>query len=834
MQQAPRILPYSTITPGYTLLFDLIVFPLSLEAGRETYENPGLYVATPPRKTARMRAQDILILYWKPTITGTVVPPLTPAQQQEILRKLAETYYVTAGSVTSGMSAAVDRLNEFLLARNLRTSQGGQVTAVLTLGVLRRDTLVIAHAGAAHTFHLTKSAGQHFHDQQASRGLGLARQAQARFHQTTLEAGDFLLLCADPSPALTRSLTSGPQGSLEHIRRRMLSEAGSGLQAVVIRLQPGSGKVSYWKPSVQDTSSPERRSPAETQPPQTAKVDGPAAIQPGIPAPESAQDLSFSVPEEATAVDSAAVAFPANLDTPAQQQAEPRPALDAPEAVVLAGPVQPLHPRSSLRPQTGETTGQTAAQRRIARQSQTAGVSAPAAQPLEEAVPAGPPFGETLRRRLAALWRGGRAARARVGGAVSRVTGSVLPRPVEPVSRGWWLAIPILVPLIVVAIASAVYFQTGRNEQYQVLFLQTQQAVQQASQLTDNAQQREAWNRVLEMVAATERYGKTDETAAIRDQAQATLDELEGLTRLEFQPAVSSELGPNVVVSRIVAKLNQAYMLDATEGRILSMARVTSGGYELNAFFTCGPGQAGGAIIGPLIDLAELPVNNALNAEIMGIDAGGNLVYCGSGKTTFDSRPLTLPDTGWGQITGITTYGEMLYVLDNTANMVYWYAGDKGIYADAPRLYFDLDIPNLTDVIDLAVDQEFLYLLHATGEMTVCTASGTSYANTRCNDPMPYGDLRAGYEPSPLSFAGARFTQLQTTLPPDPSLFILDTANQSVYHLSLRRLNLQRQYLSQTSANFPFPNRAPSAFAVTPNRRLLVAFDNQLFFAPLP
>jgi hypothetical protein len=211
----------------------------------------------------------------------------------------------------------------------------------------------------------------------------------------------------------------------------------------------------------------------------------------------------------------------------------------------------------------------------------------------------------------------------------------------------------------------------------------------------------------------------------------------------------------------------------------------------------------------------------------MGVDVRGNQVYCAPNKSGYDSRSLAPPEMGWGGIKGITLYNNNLFVLDPATNAVYRYFGENGVFAHQPHLYFGEEVPFMTDVIDLAVDQDLLYLLHEDGRMTVCEAA-------RCNDPLPYGDPRPGFEHSPLRFEGATFTQLQTTQPPDPSLFVLDVANKSVYHLSLRRLNLQRQYRPVIESDFPLPNRQPTAFVVTPNRRVLLAFENQVYFAAIP
>jgi len=444
-----------------------------------------------------------------------------------------------------------------------------------------------------------------------------------------------------------------------------------------------------------------------------------------------------------------------------------------------------------------------------------------------------PDYGGELRARLAGAWKTGSQVRAKVG----EFTGRMFPRRAEPLvslSPSALLLIAILVPVMVVTVATTVYFRAGRTEQFAILLDQAETYAQQAADQTDPQLQKQAWMSVNSLLEEAEKYGKSEESRSLRREALAALDGLQGVSRLDFQPALTNTLGSDVNITRMIATLNQVYLLDSNQGRILSLTRNTSGGYEINQAFSCSPEKVSTAIVGPLIDLAELPINNENRADIMGIDDTGNLVYCSSGTGDTISMSLALPDAGWGSLTGITTYGDTLYVLDPKMNAVYVYYGEKGVYAGKPHLYFGSDIPVMTDVIDLAVDQEFLYLLHADGRMTLCSSGGVSYGNTRCTDPAPYGDPRAGMEPAPLAFPGAQFSQIQTTQPPDPSLFALDGVNQALYHLSQRRMNLQRLYMNNSESDFPFPDKEATAFAVTPNRRILLAFGNQIFLASLP
>lgn len=861
----------------HTTLFDLTLFPLSLDAGQEQHDLPGLLIAPAPRKTARMRSQDILILMMRLTTPAGVAVALTAAQQQEILNRLAETYFRTPGSVTSGLREVVASLNDFLLSRNLRAGQASQRIGILNLAVVHGDVLILAHGGPSHSFLIDKNGTRHFDDGQSLRGLGLSRQAGLRFHQAELAPNDVLILCADPPPAWARTLGSAQNLSLDHLRRRLLGEAGVQLQSAVIRFTSGKGQLNYWLPEVAArpsviTSLEDQTNSAQKEQDLPVKAGEQPSSMPAQAAEDPGQsgDEANSGSEEPTEGQAEVPgAVPAEVeqdDSPADtDQVHYLGGDDAVDVLLPAEesalpPRSPVHESGAAPDEEVASEPETQATARSARihlsravepgQPASAGVSlaerhalaraSQAAQPPEGSPPdlsLEPAPSERLRRTLAPAWQKGSAAKARISGAIRGLFARLFPKRSEPlinISPSAMLMVAIIVPFIIGTIGTVVYFRLGRAERFEALFTYIQQYAAQASLLAEPDLQRESWKRVLGMVDEAEKYGVTAESEALRHQAQTILDDLEGYVRLDFRPVAGSGFGQDAKITRIVAKLNQVYLLDSSQGRILSMTRTTTGGYEVNSFFNCGPGRAGSALIGPLVDLVELPVNNELNAEILGIDAGGNLVYCASNKTGYDSRPLVNPDAGWGEIVGIAAYNDILFVLDPKANAVYWYSGQLGIYANAPHLYFDEDVPFMADVIDLAIDQEFLYLLHEDGRMTVCTNGGVFFGTTRCTDPAPYGDGREGYDPAPLIFPGAQFTQIQTTQPPDPSLFALDVQNTSIFHLSQRRMNLQRQYVPLLNSDFQVPRRAPTAFAVTPNRRVLVAFDNEVFFSSLP
>jgi hypothetical protein len=142
----------------------------------------------------------------------------------------------------------------------------------------------------------------------------------------------------------------------------------------------------------------------------------------------------------------------------------------------------------------------------------------------------------------------------------------------------------------------------------------------------------------------------------------------------------------------------------------------------------------------------------------------------------------------------------------------------------------------MKDVIDLAVDKSDLYLLHEDGHVTLCTYSDLGVSPTRCTDPIPYVDSRPGRENQPFVLT-APFTIIQSTQPPDPSLYFLEPNSQSIYQFSFRLMTYHRQYqpLAPYKAGTP-PSPIPAtAFNISSdNRTAFLAFGNDILYASMP
>jgi hypothetical protein len=147
-------------------------------------------------------------------------------------------------------------------------------------------------------------------------------------------------------------------------------------------------------------------------------------------------------------------------------------------------------------------------------------------------------------------------------------------------------------------------------------------------------------------------------------------------------------------------------------------------------------------------------------------------------------------------------------------------------------LFFNDEVPLLNDVIDIVANNEDLYLLHDNGTMTTCIFRSFSFAQTRCTDPALYNDQRLGHTLSAPRVPDTEFLQMQTTTPPDPSLYILDAAGPSIYHFSLR-LNMQNQFSPDPDIEYSQPGKRPSAFAISSNRTVYLAIGNQVYHTSL-
>ncbi len=784
-------------------MFDLYVFPIYLSGGKELADLPGLVVSAAPRRVLRNRAGDQL--------TALLTLPskniLTEESQQEMLMHLSATYFNTPGSVTSGLRAAAEQINTFILGSNQFDSPSGRPNVgVLNLAVFHGDMLYLLHTGPTHTLVVNTDGVTDFVDLEGGgRGLGVNSTITPRYFTTKLRNGDMVLLCPSPPPTWTAALLGGSSKlNLDQFRRRLLAQSPFNMTAAVAQVQSGRGDVHRLRPRI-----PQEPAPAD-----------PYAPEPEIPAPVAAAIIDLKIPDEAQEAPSvqpdvddatypdAPMAEPiwpveVQINT---EQIEPGPVI--PEE---PGPDFSIPPEPSIKPE--EATGFR---------------TIPANElPGPQAAAPDTPLLDRLTDFLERIVNLGQSVKPKVQPPKVKIK----PVPTDPsgsIAASTLLFIALAVPAIVVFISTTVYTRSGKGEQRTNYLVQAQAYALQAAGQIDPEAQRSGWTQSLYYVKKAEEYGRTEDTRMLRQQAQTALDSLENIIRLPVQEAVPDAIPSSVNIVQLAATTTDVFALDSHQGRVLRFA-LTGNGYELDPNFNCGPGPSGGKIIGALMDIVPLPINNQYKASVMGMDAAGNLLYCIPGATPLSST-LAPPSTHWGKIIAFTVEGSALLILDPVSNAVWRVVGDGIGFPNQPHLFFDRDIPALADVIDLAMYQDDLLLLRKDGHITRCTFNDFSSSPTRCQDPAGFGDKTGN--PIPF-FADVQFTQLATVPPPDPSIYVMDVSGPTIYHFSLR-LNLQRRLRFQTLDEYSLPDTSVTAFTVASNRVAWMALGNRVFYTPLP
>lgn len=768
----------------------------------------------PPRKAARGRDQDRLIVYLR--LEGTAV--LSTGEYVQSASRAAVAFYKTPGTVTAALRSAAVSIHEPLRERNLLSpTRGRYVVGLVAMAAIRESILTLLLSGPMQAFLFSAEGSRHITDTLAGKGLGLSESPPYYFSQITLEPNDRLLLCGRTPSSWESALQDASPASLEATRRRLMAVTSEDLNAVLLQATEGDGVLTILRMPADDRvpSSPLEWSGAL---PMEAERDGPvgegADIQPAASSFGSRQSGAISAGPDATAE--------AEPDRPQVHLPQPSAYGIPPERHEYDPLVEQFLPTASAPgslPQAW-TTGSGEVAKQVSSTHGTLGQRLPDLQ-SEGALRAA--------KMAAACIQAFRQVTERISQGV-RV---FLPRLLPGADQNPWsfsspamVFIAVLVPLVVVTVASAVYFRYGRSVQYEQYLVQAQDAQAQALSLTDAAAQREAWQRELFYLDRAEGYNETSETRALRAQAQQSLDGLQGIVRLKFQPVLSN--GAGVQIGRLAAGENDLYLLDAERGAILHVP-LSSNGFQLDTAFGCAPGSYGGYSVGPLVDIVALPTVNTINATVLGVDAAGNLLYCAPGQVA-QAIPLPPPDTNWGRVKAFTLDGGNLYVLDSQSHAVWVYAGKDGAYVDRPYFFFGGQIPELDDAIDLAVNADDLYILHSDGHISTCSYSRIEAVPTRCVDPASLSNPFPAYRQIDL-FSQAHFTQMMFTPAPQSALLLLDSDGQGVFRFEPRSLELGSQLRPLAGRANPLPAGSVDAMTIGPNHVLYLALQDRIYFA---
>lgn len=794
--------------------FDLNLFALDDQIPQS------LYAAGAPRRTARGREEDqVFVLF-----TQQGDQPLVGKDLSAWQAKAVEVFYKTPGSVTSGMRAMIEWLNQNLLAENSKLPETAlKRTLEVELGVVHRGILFIGQAGRSRTVVVSADEQADFMDRDANQlGLGLQPTPRIAFFQRALKAGDVAVVANDLPDELVPELVSP---AIYPIRNVFKDKVAIESPVSLIQFVPGEGRVLKGQLPEEEieaeTAGFEAASEIEEAAPESEPVIeiGPIAEEdkpePVIEVSNSlAQDL-FNLP----------VAPQLPLDEPlsgAEQKAS-----EETRAVITGDPsTQPTqsvlirkNTQQELAVEKPEPTQQVKAEdarEELVKTPKKRLADNPELQKMKKDAFTGVAKSAGWLKRIES--KAGRAISRRVGAAEMSDEG--LPAAAK-------LIIAILVPLFMVALAALIFFTQSHADDVKYLTSQAKVYYHNAEQVSDPSQQRVAWQEALVWIRQASVVSADPELDTMRIHVESALDAMDGAVRLSFTRSFDPTPFPNLEIKKIIVLNYDIYLLDANAGQVLHFGK-KGNLYEHDVDFRCGPGTYDNISVGKLVSVSEIQINNPARAPIVAIDKDGATLYCSIGNAP-QAAKLAAPEGGFGEIAMMTVDSGRMMILDPERNAIWIYRGLATQFDRAADSYFE-DMPiDLSQAVEIAVNRDELFILHADGHSSRYVASNIT-GLIDGQERLPYSDSRA--DAPGMNFAELHFGQLAYSPPPDPSIYYLDEKNAELYQFSLK-LNLNR-VLRSGSVQGALPGDKVDAFLVSSNQMVFLAFDNQLFHAGLP
>ncbi len=762
-----------------TTRFNLNILPILRQMEKTVSTLPGLFIANPPRRSPRRRAQERLILHLH--LEGNA--PLSDTAMNQLLTKLAEVYFQTEGSTTSALRNVTDVLNKYLLDRNYRAaSRGLKATGLLTQVVLREERILYAQCGPSYIYQITSDHVEDLHDPELSgSGLGLGKTFKVRYHQIDLVPNQLLIL----TPKIPSTWTENLLKNLTRMKRsaiiqRLLHKIEENLEAVLIFSVVGEGVL---------------------------KV-----IEPNWDLGVSALEIS-ELEEEQTPVPAVAAKLepiPEEVVSPIQISEDPEPITSVPvqdQEKTVPTKITSVSPRRNYEKKPG-LSAQVAAE-----------------------------IGPTISKiRESKTWSVFNDLTGSLGGNLKKgwhallgLIGKMLPDEQILDLPSWTLTlIAILVPVVMVIFGSVFYINRGRNQLYQDHFSQAQTLLTLAQTQVDTPDYYPTIAEAMDQIIAARSYQQTDEVETLFGTLRLEMDTLDRISRLNYQPIFSRGLGVDVTISRIVVTAwNDLYMLNADKGTVI-WAQSNPDGYQIIDEFSCGPIE-GHITVGPLVDIVALPTSQEDQATILGIDKNHTMIFCYADLT---ETPVIFEDTsytlGRGPALAITMTSSApynLYILDPEKRAI-WIEYQSQNYHEGSEYFGAIDSPKMDDALDLVTSGSELLILHADGYVTKCVTERAD-SDPLCTTPFDYSDPRPGHESGPF-IAGASFDAFTIKGSPGMAVYMLDAEDQALYRFSTQ-LEFQEQFRPVDG----IMNSPATAFTVTMSDRVFLAVDDQVYTAQL-
>jgi hypothetical protein len=833
---------------------------LNVAAGRPSPdEPPGYALFAAPRRAARGRERDTLLL----CLSLRARAALPADRYTDLLHLAAATYFGSPGSVTAAARQAIAAVNQRLLEGNLKDGaprsgegeplrasraqtsfapapvQGGLVCAALRGKELYAvqcgpGSMVVAHAQASERFPAANG-----------RPLGVSDALDAHYFHTTVAEGEYVALSANANWNEAGLIGLGGLATLSAAAERLRAAAGQDFTAMLARFEPGGTQALAPQPDVEADAA------AEEKP-------KPAIALPSVGLPSLSELAARLRPPAPAARPLAERGFRPDLTRPS---AEPEPVGMQPEVEATNGhPAGNGHPAANGSPFGSPAAAESPVEESFARDAESVPAESGGPAPFsieEEAEEYDEP--QPFRRETTTLDLSGVALSARRGlrsfgravgvsltelaRAMRRLMARTLPEGMLQregmlhIPTSAQIAIAILIPVLIVALAVILYVQRGQQEQFTEAVLEAKKEITVARTQTVAVAGLPHWESALGWIERAERFRPNDaQLPPLRQEAQTQLDALNWTQRVAYQPLLPNGVGPDSRLTQLTLLGRDVYALDSKQNRVWRFTATSPDAYALDQNFACASGTYGDVTIGPLVDLGHIagPID-AISAQpnvpnpnadaVIALDDRGKLIYCTIGSRALVA-PLPPPAVGFSQPVRMELFANNLYVLDVGQNQLWQFPMQGGGFDDSPIPYFSSTVYDLSDVVDFTIGGGTVFLLRADGRLSRCTRAPI-LDTTACDENAPFLDERPGRSAGPRLADLSRPAGIFSDQPQEPSVWVINPDNAGLYQLS-HKLRYTKQY----QPLFPLPQ--PLTAQAMDSFRVFVAAGNNVYVANRP
>jgi hypothetical protein len=195
---------------------------------------PGTLAQTAPRRSARGRADDYLLL----NLRLRSPRPVTPGHLDHLAKLAANAYYGAPGTVTSALREAAAIINDHLIDSNQSAAEPTNLQGSLLSAVLRAGDLYIGQSGIGQAILIRPGQVLRFHSDEASqRPLGISLAPFVRYHHIEAMPGDLLILSSVSPDVWSDATLSGLTTlELDQVIDRLVAASNQDLTGLLARI----------------------------------------------------------------------------------------------------------------------------------------------------------------------------------------------------------------------------------------------------------------------------------------------------------------------------------------------------------------------------------------------------------------------------------------------------------------------------------------------------------------------------------------------------------------------------------------------------------------------